>query len=127
MSCPESFENVFSDIKLASPPGKVEHQKNVSSEPFAIFFLTKNVHNFNHSQLNKRLPYFFRDRSTEYFGLIHAALFGSETVEVEEAEKLLGISKETVAQLKQYEEEREDMEASHFRASKIVSYTSLDL
>ena len=69
--------------------------------------------------MNKRLPYFFRDRSTEYFGLIHAALFGSETVEVEEAEKLLGISKETVAQLKQYEEEREDMEASHLRASTI--------
>ena len=33
-------------------------------------------------------------------------------MELEEAEKLLGISKETVAQLKQYEEEREDMEAS---------------
>ena len=68
--------------------------------------------NLNRLQLNKRLPYFFRDRTTEYFGLIHAALFGSETVELEEAEKLLGISKETVAQLKQYEEEREDMEAS---------------
>ena len=68
----------------------------------------------NRSQLNKRLPYFFRDRTTEYFGLIHAALFGSETIELEEAEKLLGISKETVAQLKQYEEEREDMEASQF-------------
>ena len=73
------------------------------SEPFHLI-----------SQLNKRLPYFFRDRTTEYFGLIHAALFGSETVELEEAEKLLGISKETVAQLKQYEEEREDMEASLF-------------
>ena len=63
-------------------------------------------------QLNKRLPYFFRDRSTEYFGLIHSALFGSETVELEEAEKLLGISEETIAQLRQYEEEREHMEAS---------------
>ena len=69
-------------------------------------------HDLIHSQLNKRLPYFFRDRTTEYFGLIHAALFGSETVELEEAERLLGISKETVAQLKQYEEEREDMEVS---------------
>ena len=68
-------------------------------------------------QLNKRLPYFFRDRSTEYFGLIHSALFGSESVELEEAEKLLGISKETIAQLRQYEEEREDMEASR---SKMV-------
>ena len=75
---------------------------------------TTNSPPLNRSQLNKRLPYFFRDRTTEYFGLIHAALFGSETVELEEAEKLLGISKETVAQLKQYEEEREDMEASLF-------------
>ena len=33
-------------------------------------------------------------------------------MELDEAEKLLGISKETVAKLKQYEEEREDMEAS---------------
>ena len=72
--------------------------------------------------MNKRLPYFFRDRTTEYFGLIHAALFGSETVELEEAEKLLGISKETVAQLKQYEEEREDMEASLFIIENTVPF-----
>ena len=47
--------------------------------------------NLDDIKLNKRIPFFFKDRSTEYFGLVHSALFGSEKVDLDEAEKLLGL------------------------------------
>ena len=87
--------------------------------------------NLESLKLNRRLPFFFKDRTTEYFGLVHAALFGPEPVGYEEAEKLLGnletksdhsvqtnllgISRETVDQLIQYESERTDLEVSRWQ------------
>lgn len=60
--------------------------------------------NLDDIKLNKRgVPYFFKDRTTEYFGLVHSALFGPEDVGFYEAEKLLGKAILTVSLPKRLE------------------------
>ncbi|TRY80552.1 hypothetical protein TCAL_10963 [Tigriopus californicus] len=76
--------------------------------------------NLNGLKMNQKMPHFFRDRTTAFFGIIHSAVFGSEDLQPEEAELILGINKDTIDQLAKYEQERNVIE------KQIASTVSLD-
>ena len=85
-------------------------------------------------------PFFFRDSTTAYYGLVHSAIFGSEEIQSAEAARILGIffasfasfnyqrnvsgiNNETIEQLKKYENERLQIER---KISKSVSESRID-